>query len=70
MSALRLQDVGNPVIPNDETIDSARVVLFFYSIRDRYPLTKTAHVILDDAAGEHRSQRVTDAGFALNIQLH
>ncbi|AWK13578.1 IS630 family transposase [Candidatus Fukatsuia symbiotica] len=69
MGALNIQNVANPIIRDDETINSENVVHFLSAIRAHYPITTTAHVILE-GAGYHRSQLVQDAALTLNIQLH
>ncbi|WP_119963859.1 IS630 family transposase, partial [Candidatus Fukatsuia symbiotica] len=69
MGALNIQNVANPIIRDYETINSENVVHFLSAIRAHYPITTTAHVILD-GAGYHRSQLVQDAALTLNIQLH
>ncbi|WP_216824493.1 transposase, partial [Candidatus Fukatsuia symbiotica] len=66
MGALNIQNVANPIIRDDETINSENVVHFLSTIRAHYPITTTAHVILE-GAGYHRSQLVQDAALTLNI---
>jgi len=69
MGALNLHDISGTIIRDYETINSESVVHFLGAIREHYPVTTTAHVILD-GAGYHRSQLVKDTAFALNIELH
>ena len=69
MGALNLHDIGSTIIRDYETINSESVVRFLGAIREHYPITTTAHVILD-GAGYHRSQLVKDAASVLNIELH
>jgi transposase len=55
MTGINLQDVGNTIIRDDETVNSESVVRFLCAIREHYPIEIAAHVLLD-GAGYHRSQ--------------
>lgn len=69
IGALNLNDIGDTIINDYETINSESIVHFFCQIRESYPLKHKLHIILD-GAGYHRSDLVRNSAFVLNIELH
>ncbi|BDU38861.1 hypothetical protein TUMSATVNIG3_33790 [Vibrio nigripulchritudo] len=66
IGALNLSDIGATIVSDYESINSEKIVRFFYKFRESYLLTHKLHIILD-GAGYHRSDLVKDAVFVLNI---
>lgn len=69
MGALNLNDIGSTVIREYDTINSLNIGKFFIAIRESYPITQKAHIILD-GAGYHRSELVQEWAYVMNIELH
>jgi transposase len=69
MGALNLNDIGSTVVREYETINSENIARFFIAIRETYPITRKVHIILD-GAGYHRSERVKEWAYVMNIELH
>ena len=69
MGALNLNDIGNTVIREYDTINAENIARFFIAVRKTYPVQQKIHIILD-GAGYHRSSLVKDWAYVMNIELH
>lgn len=69
MGALNLNDIGNTVIREYDTINAENIARFFIAVRETYPVSQKVHIILD-RAGYHRSSLVKDWAYVMNIELH
>lgn len=69
MGALNLNDIGSTVIREYDSITSLNIGQFFIAIRETYPITQKAHIILD-GAGYHRAELVKEWAYVMNIELH
>jgi len=69
MGALNLNDIGNTVIREYDTINAENIARFFIAVRETYPVSQKVHIILD-GAGYHRSWLVKDWAYVMNIELH
>lgn len=69
MGALNLDDIGNTVIREYDTINAENIARFFIAVRETYPVSQKVHIILD-GAGYHRSALVKDWAYVMNIELH
>lgn len=67
--ALNLNDTGNTVIREYDTLHSENIARFFIAVRETYPVSQKVHII-PDGAGCHRPERVKDWAYVMNIELH
>lgn len=69
LTRLNLNDIGNTVIRECDTIISENIARFFIAIRETYPMKQKVHIILD-GAGYHRSELIKEWAYVMNIELH
>jgi len=69
IGALSLNDIAHTITCEYPQIDSETVCQFFIAIRQTYPVSQKVHLILD-GAGYHRSERVKEWAYVMNIELH
>lgn len=69
MGALNLNDIGNTVMREYDSINAENIARFFIAIRETYPVKQKVHIILH-GAGYHRSVLVKEWAYVMNIDLH
>jgi transposase len=69
IGAIELENIGEAVTAQYETINAESVIDFFKKVREKYPIKSKLHIILDQS-GYHRSDGLKKAAHLFNIQLH
>ncbi len=69
VGAIDLNNISDATVNRYDKVNSESIQDFFETIREKYPLKKEIHLILD-GAGYHRSQALKDKAVELNIKLH
>jgi len=69
MGAIELDDIVNATVVDYETINAEVTGNFFELLREKYPIEKRLHIILDQA-GYHRSEDLKKKAKFLTIHLH
>ena len=69
IGAIDLENIGETIIDEYDTINTQAVIKFFNEIRKTYDIALKLHVILDQS-GYHRSGMLKKTAKALNIKLH
>ena len=64
-----LENIGETIIDEYDTINTQAVIKFFDEIRKTYDIKLKLHIILDQS-GYHRSDILKKTAKALNIKLH
>ena len=69
VGALKLNDLGHPLIKRYKTINAESIMDYLACLRQKHPFEHKIHIILDQA-GYHRDKSVIDSASQLNIELH
>lgn len=69
VGAIRLGHLEDAITQQYPTVNGEYIIDFFCCVKERYPQSKTIHLILD-GAGYHRSKVVKSKAIELGIELH
>ncbi|MDQ9126162.1 IS630 family transposase [Serratia fonticola] len=70
LGALNLNDIGDTVFQDYQTIDALSVSYFFNEIRAKYPNYHQKIHLIVDGAGYNKTDLVKDWAYVSNIELH